>query len=393
MKTVTVSLTKDLRTIPITLPTFIWNKDLRKGFILYRPIDTDLVLADYFFETVINAIERLSLDVLLTKQLDTVEFNYALIDLSTKRTFDIDQSIKNLPPENQNEDHIIKFIRKERSLSRYFTRSTGGFNKNYTSVSGIVDNDTFTDISISGLYGDFVLVGTTWTYTLDLTKTASITPYTIENDSFTITAGDGTIQTIKISIIGLGSSAVIAGVRYLSESPEGVVTNLEDSNIFREEKNGYHYGDEPNKEDSTDFTNLTDPKITNVPSSLITPVMKESAISYTLETPDSNTTTVINTFVKEYARVTLFGNSIGNVITDLIATPMNAVYGLKVYDSLSDISFKVRHMNAFTADGVIANDVVNLIATPMNAVYGLKVYDSLSDISFVASAMSPIEVL
>ncbi|PMN65206.1 immunoglobulin-like domain-containing protein [Enterovibrio norvegicus] len=77
-------------------------------------------------------------------------------------------------------------------------------------VSGIIgisdidsnDNPSFENTTIQGTYGSLTLIDGTWTYTLDKDKSANIPDDETTQDIFTLTATDGTVQSIVIDVTG-----------------------------------------------------------------------------------------------------------------------------------------------------------------------------------------------
>ncbi|PMN47236.1 hypothetical protein BCT30_21210, partial [Enterovibrio norvegicus] len=77
-------------------------------------------------------------------------------------------------------------------------------------VSGIIgisdidsnDNPSFENTTIQGTYGSLTLIDGTWTYTLDKDKSANIPDDETTQDIFTLTATDGTEQSIVIDVTG-----------------------------------------------------------------------------------------------------------------------------------------------------------------------------------------------
>lgn len=74
-------------------------------------------------------------------------------------------------------------------------------------VSGIIgisdidsnDNPSFENTTIQGTYGSLTLIDGTWTYTLDKDKSANIPDDETTQDIFTLTATDGTEQSIEVA--------------------------------------------------------------------------------------------------------------------------------------------------------------------------------------------------
>ena len=76
------------------------------------------------------------------------------------------------------------------------------------------DDPAFDDVVSTrgaGGYGDFVLSGGTWTYTLDQTKVQHLDAGDMVNDTILYTATDSTTQTITVTITGSNDAPVISG--------------------------------------------------------------------------------------------------------------------------------------------------------------------------------------
>ena len=73
------------------------------------------------------------------------------------------------------------------------------------------DNPTFADTTVSGTYGSLALVGGNWTYTLDQASAQSLDAGDTVTDTITLTASDGTVQNITITVNGTDDAPVVAG--------------------------------------------------------------------------------------------------------------------------------------------------------------------------------------
>ena len=73
------------------------------------------------------------------------------------------------------------------------------------------DNPTFADTTVNGAYGSLALVGGNWTYTLDQATAQSLDDGDIVTDTLTLTASDGTVQNITITVNGTEDAPVVAG--------------------------------------------------------------------------------------------------------------------------------------------------------------------------------------
>ncbi|WP_017013208.1 beta strand repeat-containing protein, partial [Enterovibrio norvegicus] len=81
------------------------------------------------------------------------------------------------------------------------------------SITDVDDGDTpsFDNVSIDGDYGTFTLTDGNWTYTVDPAKAASLNDDQTEQETFTLTASDGTVQQITVDVTGADDAAVITG--------------------------------------------------------------------------------------------------------------------------------------------------------------------------------------
>ncbi|WP_407334250.1 VCBS domain-containing protein [Enterovibrio sp. 27052020O] len=73
------------------------------------------------------------------------------------------------------------------------------------------DTPTFTNTTLEGNYGTFTLTDGAWTYTLDPSKANALNDNQTEQEVFTLTASDGTVQQITIDVTGADDAAVISG--------------------------------------------------------------------------------------------------------------------------------------------------------------------------------------
>ena len=64
------------------------------------------------------------------------------------------------------------------------------------------DNPAFADTTVNGAYGSLALVGGNWTYTLDQATAQSLDDGDTVTDTLTLTASDGTVQNITITVNG-----------------------------------------------------------------------------------------------------------------------------------------------------------------------------------------------
>ncbi|MDD1795329.1 VCBS domain-containing protein, partial [Enterovibrio sp. ZSDZ42] len=98
-------------------------------------------------------------------------------------------------------------------------------------VSGVIaisdidsnDNPSFENTTIQGTYGSLTLIDGAWTYTLDKDKSANIPDDKTTQDSFTLTATDGTTQNIVIDVTG-HQPAIDLSVQ--GENTGGIIVDL-----------------------------------------------------------------------------------------------------------------------------------------------------------------------
>ncbi|WP_283132166.1 VCBS domain-containing protein [Enterovibrio norvegicus] len=81
------------------------------------------------------------------------------------------------------------------------------------SITDVDDGDTpsFDNVSIDGDYGTFTLTDGNWTYTVDPSKADALNDNQTEQETFTLTASDGTVQQITVDVTGADDAAVITG--------------------------------------------------------------------------------------------------------------------------------------------------------------------------------------
>ncbi|WP_394208935.1 VCBS domain-containing protein [Enterovibrio calviensis] len=81
------------------------------------------------------------------------------------------------------------------------------------SISDVDDGDSpsFTNTTIDGDYGTFTLTDGNWTYTVDPSKADALNDNQTEQETFTLTASDGTVQQITVDVTGTDDAAVISG--------------------------------------------------------------------------------------------------------------------------------------------------------------------------------------
>lgn len=73
------------------------------------------------------------------------------------------------------------------------------------------DNPTFNATTQAGEYGTFEMADGKWTYTLDPLKAKPLDEDETAQDSFTVTASDGTSQVITVNLTGSEDAAVLSG--------------------------------------------------------------------------------------------------------------------------------------------------------------------------------------
>ncbi|WP_422111083.1 VCBS domain-containing protein [Enterovibrio norvegicus] len=80
-------------------------------------------------------------------------------------------------------------------------------------MTDVDDGDTpsFDNVSIDGDYGTFTLTDGNWTYTVDPSKADALNDNQTEQEVFTLTASDGTVQQITVDVTGTDDAAVVSG--------------------------------------------------------------------------------------------------------------------------------------------------------------------------------------
>ncbi|MDW2127343.1 VCBS domain-containing protein, partial [Vibrio sp. 2033] len=73
------------------------------------------------------------------------------------------------------------------------------------------DEPVFSNTTVTGTYGELVLVDGQWTYTLDQSQVQQLDEGDQVQDTITLTATDGTQQNIVIDITGTEDTPVVAG--------------------------------------------------------------------------------------------------------------------------------------------------------------------------------------
>ncbi|MEZ9526738.1 VCBS domain-containing protein, partial [Enterovibrio norvegicus] len=97
--------------------------------------------------------------------------------------------------------------------------TTGTTTDQGTTVSGSIsisdvdngENPTIDNITIEGEYGSLTLTDGEWTYTVDPAKANALNDDQTEQETFTLTASDGTVQQITVDVTGADDEAVITG--------------------------------------------------------------------------------------------------------------------------------------------------------------------------------------
>ncbi|HHX8566627.1 TPA: VCBS domain-containing protein, partial [Vibrio diabolicus] len=73
------------------------------------------------------------------------------------------------------------------------------------------DEPVFSNTTVTGTYGELVLVDGKWTYTLDQSQVQQLDEGDQVQDTITLTATDGTQQNIVIDITGTEDTPVVTG--------------------------------------------------------------------------------------------------------------------------------------------------------------------------------------
>ena len=89
------------------------------------------------------------------------------------------------------------------------------------------DSPTFPDATSAGDngFGNFVLVGGVWTYTLDQSAVQDLDAGDVANDTVTFTASDGSTQQVTVTITGTDDASVISGA-FTERSPRVTLVTL-----------------------------------------------------------------------------------------------------------------------------------------------------------------------
>ena len=74
------------------------------------------------------------------------------------------------------------------------------------------DNPSFADAIVNSTYGTLALAAGTWTYTLDQASAQSLDAGDSVTDTIALTASDGTVQNITITVNGTEDAPVVAGI-------------------------------------------------------------------------------------------------------------------------------------------------------------------------------------
>ncbi len=107
------------------------------------------------------------------------------------------------------------------------------------SISDVDDDDTpaFDNTRIEGKYGVLELTDGEWTYTLDKDAAATLNPGELDTDVITLTASDGTQQSIVISVTGTNDEPVLRGDTIGSVSDGGNLTTSGTIDLFDPDTN------------------------------------------------------------------------------------------------------------------------------------------------------------
>ncbi|WP_198159601.1 VCBS domain-containing protein, partial [Grimontia marina] len=97
--------------------------------------------------------------------------------------------------------------------------TTGQVTDQDTSTTGTItvtdpdsgDTATIDNVTMEGNYGTFTLVDGNWTYTVDPDKAQALPEGEEANDTFTLTASDGSTHEIVVTVTGTNDAAVVTG--------------------------------------------------------------------------------------------------------------------------------------------------------------------------------------
>ncbi|WP_035011815.1 VCBS domain-containing protein, partial [Enterovibrio norvegicus] len=97
--------------------------------------------------------------------------------------------------------------------------TTGNTTDQGTTVSGSInisdvdngENPTISNTTIEGEYGSLSLVDGNWTYTVDPDSAQTLPDGESANDTFTLTASDGSTHQITVTVEGTDDAAVVTG--------------------------------------------------------------------------------------------------------------------------------------------------------------------------------------
>ncbi|MDD1784385.1 VCBS domain-containing protein [Enterovibrio sp. ZSDZ35] len=110
--------------------------------------------------------------------------------------------------------------------------TTGNTTDQGTTVSGSIsisdadsgENPTISNTSIEGEYGSLTLTDGDWTYTVDPDKAQVLPDGESANDTFTLTASDGSTHQITVNVEGSDQAAVVTGTTTGSISTDSLST-------------------------------------------------------------------------------------------------------------------------------------------------------------------------
>ncbi|WP_232314385.1 VCBS domain-containing protein [Grimontia marina] len=91
------------------------------------------------------------------------------------------------------------------------------------------DNTTIANTTMQGEYGTFQLVDGDWTYTVDPAKAEPLPEGQSAEDTFTLTASDGSTHDVTVTVTGTDNAGVVTGTTSGSVDAAGFTLNVEES--------------------------------------------------------------------------------------------------------------------------------------------------------------------
>ncbi|KKD57905.1 hypothetical protein RN22_23905, partial [Grimontia sp. AD028] len=91
------------------------------------------------------------------------------------------------------------------------------------------DNTTIANTTMQGEYGTFQLVDGDWTYTVDPAKAEPLPEGQSVEDTFTLTASDGSTHDVTVTVTGTDNAGVVTGTTSGSVDAAGFTLNVEES--------------------------------------------------------------------------------------------------------------------------------------------------------------------